>query len=274
MTGDAVLQIKDISYSYREGILALDHISLDIGSGERIAVIGANGAGKSTFFLVLNGVFTPDQGTLLLKGKEIQKKNIKELRKKVGIVFQDADSQMIASTVSAEVSFGPVNLKLPREEVERRTRQALVYMNLQKLGDRAPHYLSGGEKKRVTIADILAMEPEVIIFDEPEAALDPENRQMLEEVLGRMAEEGRTLMVSTHDVDFAYRFADRILVFSAGKVIADGTPEAVFCKEEVLEAANLRKPVLLELRQILLEKGILKGGNDFPKTVKELSELL
>lgn len=274
MKGEPVLQIRDISYSYEEGIMALDHVSLDIGSGQRIAVIGANGAGKSTFFLILNGVLNPDRGRLLFKGTEILKKNLKELRKHVGIVFQDADSQIIASTVSAEVSFGPMNLKLSREEVERRTKQALVYMNLQEFGERAPHYLSGGEKKRVTIADILAMEPEVIIFDEPAATLDPANQQMLEAVLERMAKEGRTLLVSTHDVDFAYRFADRVLVFSEGRVIADGAPETVFCREAVLEAANLRKPVMLELQQILTERGIIKDGSDFPKTVKELSELL
>ena len=160
-----VLQVRDLRFSYDGKGQALGGVSLDIRAGERIAVLGPNGAGKSTFFLCLNGVLTPGSGEILLDGKPVGKKERKRLCERVGIVFQNADDQIIASTVAAEVSFGPMNLRLPKEEVVRRVDHALDYMDLQAFRARPPHELSGGEKKRVTIADILAMESEVILFD-------------------------------------------------------------------------------------------------------------
>ncbi len=192
----------------------------------------------------------------------------------MGIVFQDAESQIIASTVRGEVAFGPVNLRLPPEAVRTRTERALEYMNIQKLAERPPHYLSGGEKKQVTIADIIAMEPEVFIFDEPGAALDPVNQELLEEALDRLSWEGRTLIVSTHDVDFAYRFADRILVFSQGRIIGDGKPEELFAREEILKEAHLKQPVLYELGQELKRRGILRDKSRYPRSVAEFAKLL
>ena len=189
-------------------------------------------------------------------------------------MFQDADNQIIASTVIAEVSFGPMNLKLPREEVLRRVDKALDYMNITEFRDRPPHYLSGGEKKRVSIADIIAMESEVIIFDEPTAALDPLNAQMLEEVLHKMGQEGRTILLSTHDVDFAYRWAERVIVFCQGKVIADDTPLRVFKQEEILKKANLKHPVLFDVYDILREKGMVPDGDLYPKNVQEFEAMM
>src|SRR5680860_497016 len=192
----------------------------NVKEGEKIAVIGSNGAGKSTFFLTTNGVLKPDQGQISYRGTIINKKNFKELRENIGIVFQDADNQIIASTVMAEVGFGPMNLKLPKEEVLKRVEEALTYMNILDYKDRPPHYLSGGEKKRVSIADIIAMKSDIIIFDEPTAGLDPLNAQMLEEVLGKLCSEGKTMLISTHDVDFVYRWAERAIVFCPGEIIA------------------------------------------------------
>lgn len=274
--GETVLELKKLSYSYGDGRNALDGIDLTIRSGERIAVVGANGAGKSTFFLCLNGVLFCEQGTIEICGAPVHKKNLRDLRKLVGIVFQDADSQMIAPTVAAEISFGPMNLKLPKSEVKRRVKRSAAYMNLEGFESRPPHELSGGEKKRVTIADIIAMEAPVMVFDEPAAALDPVGQQMLEEVLARLSGEGKTLLVSTHDVDFAYRFADRILVFAGGRIIADGTPEAVFAADEILSKASLKKPVLLELYQYLIEKKLIQKAaeGEYPKTAAGLKALL
>lgn len=274
MNQEPLLKIRDISFSYGDGAPVLDRINTDIYPGECIAVIGSNGAGKSTFFLCMNGVLQPDSGTIELNGEKIHKKNIRELRKKVGIVFQDADSQIIASTVSAEVSFGPLNLRLPKEEVKKRTRQALEYMNLQGFEERPPHELSGGEKKRVTIADIIAMEPDMIIFDEPTTALDPANQQMLEDVLARISSQGKTLLISTHDVDFAWRFAKRILVFSEGKMIADGMPADIFSRDDILDKAHLRKPLLFSVYEILVKKGLLKAGSSYPNDIASLTDLL
>ena len=270
---ETVLSVKNLSYSYNEDKKALNGISLDIHRGERLAVIGSNGAGKSTFFLNLNGVLTPDKGEIFFEGKPIDKKNIIELRKNVGIVFQNADNQIIASTVLAEVSFGPMNMKLPRDEVMARCEEAMKYMNITHLKDRPPHYLSGGEKKCVSIADIIAMKPKVIIFDEPTEGLDPINKKMLEDVLDRLNKEGKTILISTHDVDFAYRWADRAVVFSDGEIIADDTPVNLFRNDDIIKRARLRRPVILEIYDALCEKKLISSA-EYPRSVSELKKLI
>lgn len=272
---ETIITVRNLKYFYAGGNEALRGIDADIREGEKIAVLGSNGAGKSTFFLNLNAVLTPDEGEIFYRGKKMSrsKQDLTALRKAVGIVFQDADNQIIATTVRAEVSFGPMNLKLPKEEVEARVEEALEYMNLTAFRSRPPHYLSGGEKKRVTIADIIAMHSELIIFDEPTASLDPVNAQMLEEVLEKLSRQGKTLLISTHDIDFAYRWAERVLVFCQGQIIADDTPLSVFQNEEVLRRANLKKPALLEVSELLREKGILKKESS-PRNLGELRELL
>lgn len=267
------LETRGLVYAYQRGKNALDGVDFGVSQGEKVAIMGANGSGKSTFFLNINGVLTPEQGEVLLNGRKIKKKNLNELRRKVGIVFQDADNQIIASTVLGEVSFGPMNLKLPREEVVRRVEQALSYMDITGLKDRPPHYLSGGEKKRVSIADIIAMEPEIIIFDEPAAALDPASGEMLLEVLEKLSAEGKTLLLSTHDVDFAYAWAERVVVFSEGRILADDIPEAIFEDEGILQKAHLRKPVIWEVAAMMKKKGWL-SPEEKPRDVRELLQMV
>ncbi len=253
---EVILKAENIHYSYTKEHEVLKGISLNIHRGERLAVLGANGSGKSTFFLNINGVLRPESGAVYYRDKLINKSSIKELRKNVGIVFQDADNQIIASTVRAEVSFGPMNLGLSKEEVTRRVLDSLNYMNISHLIDRPPHYLSGGEKKRVSIADIIAMDSEIIIFDEPTASLDPQNISLFEEVLDKMSAEQRTLVISTHDLEFAFRWADRIVVFCSGSIIADSDPISVLSDNEVLKKANLKKPILLEVFETLVENSV------------------
>ncbi|APC42073.1 energy-coupling factor ABC transporter ATP-binding protein [Clostridium estertheticum] len=269
-----ILNVENLYYVYGNGKAALDGVSVDIYEGEKIAVIGSNGSGKSTFFLNINGVFTPQQGKIIYRGNVVNKKNLKDLRKNIGIVFQDADNQIIASTVRAEVGFGPMNLKLPKEEVIKRVEESLSYMNISDFKDRPPHYLSGGEKKRVTIAGIIAMKSEIIIYDEPTASLDPLNTMMLEEVLAKLSSEGKTMLISTHDVDFAYRWAQRVLVFCQGKIIADGTPLEIFLNTEVLKQANLKQPIMLEVYESLVEKHMLADIKAYPKSTQEFKEML
>jgi len=271
---EVILQARGLCYAYGEEKMALDHVSLDIREGEKIAVMGSNGAGKSTFFLNINGVLKSESGEIFYRGEKITKKTLNHLRKNVGIVFQDADHQIIASTVRAEVSFGPMNLKLSRSEVADRVGEALAYMNLSGFEDRPPHYLSGGEKKRVSIADILAMHPEIIIFDEPTAALDPVNADMLETVLGKMAGDGKTILISTHDVDFAFRWAERIVVFGGGRVIADGAPLEVFRDGELLKKANLKRPMLLDIYELLKKRGLVVGEAACPRDVEAFAAVL
>ena len=271
---ELILKIEDLYYTYGNGKPALNGVSVDIYEGEKIAVIGSNGSGKSTFFLNIDGVLMPEQGKIIYRDMVINKKNLKELRKNIGIVFQDADNQIIASTVMAEVGFGPMNLKLPKDEVLTRVNEALKYMNISHLKDRPPHYLSGGEKKRVSIADIIAMKSEIIIFDEPTAALDPLNSIMLEEVLLKLGDEGKTMLISTHDIDFTYIWAERVLVFNDGKIIADGSPLEIFQNKEILKKANLKQPTMLEVYESLVETGLLKDKKDYPKSIQEFKKML
>lgn len=259
-TEPALLKAEKLSFSYGNGGLALQDVDLTVKKGERIAVLGSNGAGKSTLFLNLNGVLTPASGNIYYDGKEITKKNRNELRKHVGIVFQEADNQIIAATVTAEVSFGPMNLKLSVPEVKNRVDEALSCMNLTGLKERPPHYLSGGEKKRVCIADIIAMGSEVFLFDEPTASLDPFNEAVFETVLEKLQRMGKTILISTHDVDFAWRWAKRAVVFAGGRIIADDTPLHVFQDDRVVKQANLRRPILFEVCQRLAARGLTTAG--------------
>lgn len=252
---EEVLRLENIRYSYDHRIPALKDVSVRVGRGERVAVLGNNGAGKSTFFLCCNRILRPQQGRIFLRGREITdaKKDILALRQAVGVVFQDPDSQMIAGTVEDEISFGPMNLGLAADEVRRRVDEAVMRMDLKGYERRAPQYLSGGEKKRVSIADILAMRPDVILLDEPTASLDPRNTDRLEAALAQLHREGMTLVVSTHDADFAYRFAARVIVFADGEIAADGSPEDVFSSEAVLARAGLKRPLLYETYRLLCD---------------------
>lgn len=271
MENEVLLQVKGLSFSYGEEPVLKD-VNLIIRRGERIAVMGSNGAGKSTFFLNLNGILKPDSGEILLGGTKIGKKELNLLRKKVGFVFQDADSQIIAANVRAEISFGPMNLGLERSEVIRRVDAAISYLGLEELQQRAPHYLSGGEKKQVSIADILAMEPDLLIFDEPMAALDPMNAQRVEDILNQLHEDGKTLLIATHDVDFAWRFADRILVFCDGMLIGDGTPAEIFAQKEMMERAHLKKPSIMEVWDALLQNSLVEDRKGYPPTPQQAAE--
>ncbi|MDR5588967.1 MULTISPECIES: energy-coupling factor ABC transporter ATP-binding protein [Clostridium] len=273
-SNDAILQVRNLNYKYNNEKAVLSNVNIDIYEGEKVAILGSNGAGKSTFFLNINGVLTPKSGDIIYRGKKISKKELNELRKNVGIVFQDADNQIIASTVLAEVSFGPMNLKLPKEEVKERVEEALSYMNLTDFKNRPPHYLSGGEKKRVSIADIIAMKSEIIIFDEPTASLDPLNSIMLEEVLKKLSEEKKTLLISTHDIDFAYRWAERVIVFANGEIIADGTPLQIFKDDKIIKCANLKRPTMLDVYEILVDKGLIRNNSIYPKDIVEFIKML
>ena len=263
---EPILQLENVSYAYPDGPLAVDKLSVSIHKGERVAVLGRNGAGKSTFFLLCNGILEPDQGKLYCGGKAVsrKKKDLLELHRRVGIVFQEAENQILAVTVEGEVSFGPMNLGLPVDAVQRRTEAALEAMGLEEYAERSPQYLSGGEKKRVTIADILAMSPDVILLDEPTASLDPENAARLEEILDELTRAGIALVVSTHDVDYAARFADRGLVFAGGRLVADGPMKSIFSREELLREAGLRKPWLWQAAEALRP-----GEESYPMTMEQ-----
>ena len=269
-----ILRLEQVDYQYEDKYPAQKGVCVAINESERIAVLGGNGAGKSTFFLCCNGVLRPQSGKVYLHGQEItySKKDIMSLRQAVGLVFQEPDSQIIAGSVESEVSFGPINLKLQQEEVVQRVTQSLESMNLSGYQNRAPQYLSGGEKKRVCIADILAMKPEILLLDEPTASLDPENVTLLESTLNELSDAGISLVVSTHDVDFAYRFAKRGIVFRNGEIIADDDIEKVFESEEILVLAGLKKPLLYEAAELLEKRFGNSGDTTKPKNITMFNE--
>lgn len=251
-----LLQFEQVCYHYdssdgqREALFPL---SVRLYEREKIAVLGSNGAGKSTFFLLANGVLTPRSGTILLNGEPVGKKEKQrmQLRRSVGLVFQDPDVQLLAGTVEEEVSFGPMNLGLPENEVHRRVEMALESLGLTEYRSRGPQYLSGGEKRRVAIADVLAMEPQIMLLDEPSSNLDPAGRQLLENTLDILHQKGMALVVATHDADFAWRWADRVLVFHNGRLERDAPPETVFAEEELLSRCGLEQPLLWKVAKAL-----------------------
>jgi len=203
---ELILEAVDLEYSYPDGTKALRNVNLQVHKGEKLAILGSNGAGKSTLFMQFNGIFRPNSGIIKYQGEDISYKNkaLIELRKQVGIVFQDPDSQLFSASVWQDISFGPLNLGLPEEVVIERVKQALIDTETTDLEDKPTHLLSYGQKKRISIAGVLAMEPDVIIFDEPTAGLDPRHSQEFMLLLEKLSLEGKTIILSTHDVDLAY----------------------------------------------------------------------
>ncbi|MDW5552314.1 ATP-binding cassette domain-containing protein [Methanosarcina sp.] len=257
-SGIPVLEVRDLCHRYPHlDSNALDRINLKVFKGERVAVLGANGAGKSTLFKHLNGILRPLSGEVLIKGEKMTKKNLRTCRETVGIVFQDPDDQVLAPSVEEDIAFGPINMGLPRSEVERRVKEALEMVGLTGFEERAPHHLSGGQKKLVAIAGILAMRPEVIVLDEPTAGLDPlSSARVLELIMKMNRKLGITLLLSTHDVDVVPYFAERVFVLHHGRLEADGSPNEIFSDPELLRKAHLRLPRVAEVFEMLQQKGL------------------
>lgn len=268
-----MLEVKNIKYSYNKDYQALKGVSLKVEKGEMVALLGKNGAGKSTLFLHLNGIYEPDEGKVFIDGEELKydKKSLLKFRQKVGIVFQNPDDQIFAPTVEEDVAFGPLNLKLPMEEVQKRVTESLARVGMSGFEKKAPHHLSGGQKKRVAIAGILAMQPEIMVLDEPTAGLDPQGVRDLSALLKELNDEGITIIISTHEVDLVPNYAKRVFVLVDGLLIAEGTPKEIFAQPEILDQANLEVPIVTELFQDLEKEGF-DMNNDYPLTIDEAKE--
>ena len=278
MNSDIILKADNLYFSYEEEpeTNALQGLNLEIRRGKKVAFMGSNGSGKSTFFLCCNGIHRPDSGTLFLDGKPISydKKGLLDLRSKVGIVFQDPDNQLFSASVCQEISFGPMNLGLPEDQVRREVEEVIDYLEITPFRHKPTHALSGGQKKQVSIADILVMHPEIIILDEPAAALDPRHTTMVNHIVDRLTTQGITVLMATHDVDYAYGWADQVLVFHQGRVLMDGTPEQVFREADLLKTTNLQKPSVLKLFDNLQGQGILPPELKAPRTMAQLEQQL
>jgi cobalt/nickel transport system ATP-binding protein len=259
---DYIIQTEDLGYSYPDGTKALQGINLKIKRGSKVAVLGSNGSGKSTLFLNLNGVLKPNKGKVILNNKEVSynSKALRELRRTVGIVFQDPDIQLFSANVYQEVSFGAMNLNLPKAEVKRRVDKALIDTDTLVLKDKATHFLSYGQKKRVSIADILVMEPDLIILDEPTSSLDPRHADESMALINDICHTGTTVIISTHDIDLAFSWANYIIVMKDGSIIGEGTPLEIFRNAPLLKAGYIAKPVVLEVYDRLVKNEIIKNG--------------
>ncbi|MCK8519055.1 energy-coupling factor ABC transporter ATP-binding protein [Methanoculleus sp. 7T] len=268
-----LLETDNITYTYPNGPTALSGVSISIAAGSKTALVGPNGAGKSTLLLMLNGMLKPASGEVRFSGRPLayDNRSLRDLRRRVGFVFQNPDVQIIAPTVEADVAFGPVNLGLSPDAVRRAVRDALGYVGLRGYEKRPPHHLSGGEKKRVAIAGILAMEPAVLVFDEPTNTLDPASSEEVMELLDELASGGRTVLISTHDVELAYRWADSVILMEHGRVLARGAPEEVFSDHNLLAAARLKPPALLDLYNELALRGVIDRDVP-PKSVLEFTD--
>lgn len=274
---DWVIEALDVSYTYDgNDERALDGLNLKIRRGTKVAFMGGNGSGKSTFFLCLNGIRRPDTGKIRIDGKAIEytRKGLLEVRGRVGIVFQEPDDQLFSASVYEEISFGILNLGADEETARSEVESVIEELEITPFQDRPAHALSGGQKKQVAIADILVMHPEVMILDEPAAALDPKHTRKVQQIVDRLTEKGITVLMATHDIDYAYSWADEIVLMHRGKVIRQGTPFDVCSDRAALKTASLEVPAVLRIHQRLKEKGLIPEDAVPPGSVDELVESL
>ena len=272
-----VIEAQDVSFTYEGNEeKALDGLELKIQRGSRVAFMGGNGSGKSTFFLCLNGIRKPDSGRICIDGKPIEytRKGLLDVRGKVGIVFQEPDNQLFSASVYEEISFGILNLGADEETARREVEQVIGELEITPFKDRPAHALSGGQKKQVAIADILVMHPEIMILDEPAAALDPAHTRKVHQIVDRLTGKGITVLMATHDMDYAYRWADEIVLMHEGRVLRQGTPEAVCSDRAALREAGLEPPSVLRLWECLQEKGMISRTDRHPRSTDELIRML
>lgn len=272
---EPIISTENLFYHYGDGTEALRGISVSFQRGKKIAVLGNNGAGKSTLFLHLNGVLKPSSGSILFKGKPLQykKRDLLTLRKEVGIVFQNPEEQLFSPTVFDDIAYGPRNLGLSRKEVAEMVYWAMEETGTLDLQKRSIHFLSLGQKKRVAIAGVLAMDPKLMILDEPTAGLDGYYSKKIMQLLHEIHLKGKTIVLSTHDMNLAYEWADEVLILNNGQVLGNGGRE-IFQREDLLRIAQLEKPTLLEFYEHFYQNLAGKPHGEIPRTKEALFALL
>ncbi|WP_315790991.1 ABC transporter ATP-binding protein [Fischerella sp. JS2] len=245
-----LLEFEQLHYTYSGAKqAAINNLSLKIPAQKKCALIGQNGCGKTTLFLLANGLYKPDQGRIIWQSKSLQydRKSLVQLRQKVGVVFQDPEQQLVASTVEEDISYGLCNLGLPEIEIQQRVEQALIEFDLIELAQRPVHHLSLGQKKRVSIADVMVLKPKLLLLDEPTAYLDRLHTRKLMTTLQNIHTSGTTIVMATHDLDLVYRWADWIFVMDRGQLVLEGKPKDVFTQRDILEELQLGVPLICEM---------------------------
>ncbi|MCB0942732.1 MAG: ABC transporter ATP-binding protein [Mycobacterium sp.] len=233
------IRVENLRYHYPDGRVALDGVDLNIAPGERVAILGPNGAGKTTLMLHLNGVLSASSGTVEIGGMALSRKNLRDIRRRVGVVFQDPDDQLFMPTVAQDVAFGPANFGVTGDALAERVHAALEIVSMTEHADRSPAHLSGGQRRRAALATVLACEPEILVLDEPSANLDPVARRELAETLAALS---ATMVIVTHDLPYAAQLCDRAIVLDSGVVVADDSVTAVLSDGDLLAAHRLELP--------------------------------
>jgi cobalt/nickel transport system ATP-binding protein len=234
-----VLEVRDLHFSFHDGLAALRGVSFQMCEGDKVALVGPNGAGKSTLMLHLNGILSGRRGEVTVGGKRLTREELPAIRAMVGLVFQNPDDQLFSPTVFEDVAFGPLHMGLPKDEVVRRVEAALDAVRMSGFRDRLSHHLSVGEKKRIAIATVLSMDPQILVLDEPSAGLDPRGRRTLINLLRDLP---ITMLVSTHDMRLVQELFPRTIVMDEGRIVADGRTKDILENEELLTAHGLEKP--------------------------------
>jgi cobalt/nickel transport system ATP-binding protein len=245
-----LLAFEQIDYTYTgSNHPAIANLSLSIPQGKRCALIGQNGCGKTTLFLLANGLYQPQRGRIIWQQQPLKydRGALIKLRQQIGLVFQNPEQQIVATTVEEDISYGLYNLGLETNEIARRVRQTLDDFNLNEVAQTPIHHLSLGQKKRVSIADVMVLEPELLLLDEPTAYLDPRHTRILLNTLERIYERGTTIVMATHDLDLVYRWADWVFLMDRGKLIVEGTPTEVFSQSDILDALDFHRPIAWEV---------------------------
>jgi cobalt transport protein ATP-binding subunit len=233
------IEVEHLHFRYPDGTEALTGIDLRVGHGEKVAIVGPNGAGKSTLLLHLNGIHAASHGSVRIGGVVVDRGTVRRIRARVGLVFQDPDDQLFSPTVFDDVAFGPLHMGMPRERIHDRVEAALASVGMSGSEARVPHRLSLGQRKRVAMATVLSMEPDILVFDEPTAGLDPRGRRALIQLLSQMPQ---TLLVSTHDMPFVAEAFARTVVLDGGRIVADGPTDRMLVDGPLLEAHGLERP--------------------------------
>ncbi len=249
----AYIELENISFEYPNQTLALNRVSLTVEKGQRLAVVGENGSGKSSLFLCLCGIHFPQTGRYIFDGdvQKCKRKGRNKLFTKVGYVFQDPEVQLFASTVEKDISFGAINAGMKGQELDACMNEVMAMTQTQELKNKPPHHLSYGQKKRVAIAGVLACKPEVLLLDEPFAWLDAHQKKNTIQILDQLHQQEKTLVISTHDINFVYEWADKLVVMKAGRILAAGHPHELLKDEALLEQAGLEMPLVLQLTRKL-----------------------
>jgi cobalt/nickel transport system ATP-binding protein len=273
---NSYFRLSDVSYRYPDGTWAIKELTVDIPQNARIAVLGQNGSGKSTFFQLLMGLIKPTTGRIYFQNEKLHysKKALKELRQQIGLIFQDADNQLFAGTVKQDIAIGPYNLGWPVDKINEMTEKAIGLTQLEELQDRPIHFLSGGQKKRVSIAGVYAMNPSIFLLDEPTGGLDHYFATQMLDYLRQLENNERTFLLSTHDIHLAYEWADLFMVFDEGKILYFGEAQGLFENDALLNQAHLEKPWIFELASQLIANGHSMSQEEFPKTKNELLSLI